>query len=475
MSTARRTPAFLTVTATALVFVVALVRGLAPFFEPDVWWHLRVGEHVLDTHQVYGTDPWSHFADKPYAATQWLAEAVAAQAYRWTGLGGVLWLRAAAILALTLLVYTACRRLGGRLPAALATGLAVLGASGGLNPRPQLVSFILFAVVVHAWMGTARDLRPRWWLVPVFWVWACCHGLWMFGVLLGAVTTLALLPHLARRGDLRSRLVPLAALHAACIAVLALTPLGPRLLLAPFTVAGNAQDVADEWKATPVTNSFALMALALVLLTVVCWLVRPGRRPTWQYAWLALGSVLVLAMWRLVPLGVVLVAPLAAGAVQSVLTGTREPFSHRERRSLVAVVAAGLAVAALVCAGPQGTAAFTYPGGMRDIDASLGRAPAGSVVMVDFGVSGWLLWRHPDLTPSADLRMESYSHSYLHRYLDAAEAKPGWDSYLHDVHARYALVERSSALGDALVREKGWRTEATSARFVLLAAPGASS
>ena len=474
MSTARRTPAFLTVTATSLVFVVALVRGLAPFFEPDVWWHLRVGEHVLDTHQVHGTDPWSRFADKPYAATQWLAEAVAAQAYRWTGLGGVLWLRAAAILALTLLVYTACRRVGGRLPAALATGLALLGASGGLNPRPQLVSFVLFAVVVHAWMGTARDLRPRWWLVPVFWLWACCHGLWMFGVLLGVVTSLALLPDLARRGDVRSRLVPLAALHAACVAVLALTPLGPRLLLAPFTVADNAQDVADEWKATPVTNSFALMALALILLTAVCWLARPTRRPAWQYAWLALGAVLVLAMWRLVPLGVVLVAPLAAGAVQSVLTGARESFGTRERRSLVAAVAGSLAVAARVCAGPQGTAAFTYPGGMRDIAASLGRAPAGSVVMVDFGVSGWLLWRHPDLTPSADLRMESYSHAYLHRYLDAAEARPGWDGYLDDVNARYALVDRTSALGDALVHEKGWHTAATSARFVLLTAPAES-
>ena len=87
---ARRTPAMLSTTAVALVFAVALLRGLAPFFEPDVWWHLRVGEHILDTHVLYGRDPWAAFTDKPYLATQWLSEAVAAQVYRWTGLGGVL-------------------------------------------------------------------------------------------------------------------------------------------------------------------------------------------------------------------------------------------------------------------------------------------------------------------------------------------------------------------------------------------------
>jgi hypothetical protein len=295
----------------------------------------------------------------------------------------------------------------------------------------------------------------------------------MFGVLLGVVTTVALLPTLARAGSLRSRLVPLALLHAACVVALALTPLGPRLLLTPFTVAGNAQDVADEWKATPVTNPYALAAVALVVLTALFLLLRPQRRPGWWYAWLGTGAVLVLGMWRLVPLGVILVAPIATAATQALVTGVRERVSGRERSALVGATVAALAVAALVCAGPQGPRAFAYPGAMPAIDAGLSRAPAHSVVMVDFGVSGWLLWSHPTLTPTADLRMESYSHSYLHRYLDAAEAKPGWESYLQDVGASYALLERGSALGDALVHEAGWRTEASSRQFVLLASPTA--
>ncbi|GAB3434460.1 hypothetical protein GCM10027517_02540 [Phycicoccus ginsengisoli] len=472
MSPERRVPALLTSTATVILLGLALVRGLAPFSEPDVWWHLRVGEHVLDTHQLYGRDPWATFMDRPYLATQWLPEAVAAQAYRWAGLGGVLWLRAAAVVLLTVVVYAACRRLGGRLPAVFAASVAVLGASASLNPRPQLVSFVLFAVAVHAWLGTARDLRPRWWLIPLTWLWACSHGLWMFGILLGLVTSACLLASKAGRADLRGHLLRLGWLQIGTIAAVGVTPLGPRLLLAPLTVAGNAADVAEEWAATPVTNVFAVVAVGAIVLTAVLWLLRPARRPSWQYAWLALAAALVLAMWRLVPLGAILAAPLLTAALQEGMSGVRERITGREVRWLSGGLVATVAAAAVVAAGPQGTAAFVYPAGMGGVDRALDAVPRGSTVMVDFGVSGWLLWAHPELVPSADLRMESYGHDYLHRYIAAVGGAPGWQSFVDDVDARYALVTRASALGDALVHQGDWRMVASSPGFVLLTAPG---
>ncbi|QGN56698.1 hypothetical protein [Nostocoides sp. HKS02] len=339
MTTGRRTPAFLTVTAVGLMFLVAIARGLSPFSEPDVWWHLRVGEQILDTHQIYGPDPWARFAGGPYLATQWLPEAVAAQAYRWAGLGAVPWLRTVSILLLAAVVYAAARRLSGRLPAALATGVAILGASGSLNPRPQLVSFVLFAAVIGAWLRTAEDRRPRWWLVPLYWLWACCHGLWMFGILVGVVTAVCLV--LQQPDHRRALAWRLAAVNVASAAAVAVTPLGPRLLLAPFTVANNAASIADEWAATPLNNAFSITAVAAIIVTAVCWLLRPWPRPSWQYAWLALSAALTLAMWRLVPLGAILCAPLLAGALQSMLGATRERVDRRERVGLLAGLGGG--------------------------------------------------------------------------------------------------------------------------------------
>lgn len=470
---ARRTPSMLSVTAIGLMLLVALVRGLTPFAEPDVWWHLRVGEHILDSHQIYGPDPWARFAGSPYLATQWLTEAVAAQAYRWGGLGAILWLRTVSILVMALLVYAGARRLAGRLPAAMATGVAVLGASASLNPRPQLVSFVLFALVVVAWLGTASDRRLRWWLIPLHWLWACCHGLWMFGILLGVVTSVCLLVQPAQ--DRRQLALRLTALNAGTLIAVAVTPLGPRLLAAPFTVANNAASIAEEWAPTPLSNAFSITTMCAILVTVVCWLMRPGQRPLWQYAWLVLAAGLMLDMWRLVPLGAILCAPLLASALQSLMTGPREQVRPRERAGLLTAAGIALVLAALVSAGPAGAKAFGYPVGMGRIDRALSAVPAHSVVMADFGVSGWLLWTHPDLVPAADLRMEMYPNAYLHRYLDAGNADPGWQGFIDQIGARYALVERTSAIGDALVHERRWTAIATSSTFMLLSAPKAVS
>lgn len=473
MTTGRRTPAFLTVTAVGLMFLVALARGLSPFEEPDVWWHLRVGEHILDTHQLDGPDPWARFADRPYLATQWLPEAVTAQAYRWVGPGAVPVLRTLSILLLALLVYAAARRLSGRLPSALATGVAILGASASLNPRPQLVSFVLFAAVICAWLRTAEDRRPRWWLVPLYWVWACCHGLWMFGILVGVVTAACVV--LQQADDRRRLALRLAVLNVASVVAVALTPLGPRLLLAPFTVANNAASIAEEWAATPLSNAFSITTAAAIIITAVCWLLRPWPRPWWQYAWLALSAALTLYMWRLVPLGAILCAPLLAGALQPVLKATRERVDRRERVGLVAGLVAGMVVAALVGAGPAGAKAFAYPTGMTAIDRALSTVPPRSVVMDDFGVSGWLLWSHPELVPAADLRVEIYPAGYLHRYIDAGNAAPGWERFFAQIGAHYALLDKKSAIADALVHEQHWVPMATSGMFVLLRAPEGAS
>ena len=99
--------------ALLLILGIAVLRGVSPFYEPDIWWHLRVGEHIVQSHVLYGKDPWADLADKPYMATQWLPEAITALVYRFAGIAGVLWLRAVAIIAITVTVYITARRLGG--------------------------------------------------------------------------------------------------------------------------------------------------------------------------------------------------------------------------------------------------------------------------------------------------------------------------------------------------------------------------
>lgn len=462
----------LTVGAMFLMFTFAVLIGVTPFAEPDFWWHLRVGEHILDTGQIHGRDPWARFADRPYMATQWLPEAVTAAAYRVFGLGAVLWLRTAAIVAMTVVVYLSCRRFAGRLPAALAAGFAIMGAGASLNPRPQLISFVFFAITMYAWLATTRDLRPRWWLVPLFWVWASSHGLWMFGILLGLVVTAALVadPRIALS---RRQALQLVAVNVVSCFAIALTPLGPGLLSAPLTVANTASGIAEEWYPTPLNNAFSITTVSVIVATAILWVRRPQRRPLWQLALLALSAGLTLWMWRLVPLGSILGAPLFASALSEHLPARREGFSRMEKKAILAGTLTALVVAAGAAATSLGERAARYPESMSRISAALREVPSQSVIFADFGVSGWLLWNHPTLTPVMDLRMEMYPADHVAGYIRASAAKPGWDRFVAGTGATYALVERKSAISDALKQRKEWRVIASSPMFLLLEAPEA--
>ena len=247
-----------------------------------------------------------------------------------------------------------------------------------------------------------------------------------------------------------------------------MTPIGPRLLLTPLQVAGNAVTIADEWRATPLNNVFAWAAVTQLVLCVWLWARRPARRPWWQLALLGFAAFCALWMWRLVPLGAVAATPLLAAAVQERLSARREPFARRERSRLVAGTVALALVGALACAGTTGSGAARYPGDLARVDTALDGLSPGTVVFTDFGISGWLLWRHPDLTPVADLRGEIYAADHLTAYRHALGVEPGWQDFVHDTRSRAALVEDDSALGDALQARLGWTVTAADGDFVLL-------
>ena len=63
---------------------------------------------------------------------------------------------------------------------------------GNLSARPQMISFLMVAVTVAAWLRTAEDGRLRWWLVPMTWVWAMSHGMWSLGIVIGVVAVVGL-------------------------------------------------------------------------------------------------------------------------------------------------------------------------------------------------------------------------------------------------------------------------------------------
>ena len=441
---------------------MAVRHGLRPIGDPDTWWHLRLGDDIWHSWNLTDPAPWTRFATQDWVATQWLPEVVASRVEHFFGLPGVVWLFCAGLVLITAVLYLVCRGEADVLAATVATLVAFLGMSATLTPRPQLVSFILLLIVTSAWLRTARDLQPRWWLIPVSWLWACSHGMWFSGVAVGAVVIVGLILDRRIRGAITLRLL---AIPIASLLLAGLTPAGPRLLLSPFTVAGITQFIT-EWAPPSVHDLSPAATAAMIAVVAVTW--ARGRPVAWtQVALLLLATCWALLSARTVTLAAAMTAPLMAAALQSLLPDQAPRISRREVVALGAGFVTVLAVVTLLLPGSTGTPA-NVPNGLN---AALDRLPPHTVIFNDFKLGGWLLWRHPRLEPVIDGRAEAFPNSQFEGYVKTSQVGTGWEGFLETTSSTYALVEGQSPLATALDERLHWRSLGTADGYVLLAAP----
>ena len=461
---ARRPPALLVlgpVVAFGLLLLGLSRNAGTGITDPDTPWHVLAGRHLWDTWQFHGPDPYSMFTMGPWVLNQWLPELVMAGADRVGGLAAVAWLAQLARLAVCVLLYAACRRRAGSLPAAFVAGAAVLGTADSLSPRPQLVGFALLVLTVDAWLRTASDLRPRWWLVPVAYLWACSHGTWVVGVTVGVAVVVGLL--LDRRVRLRDgQLLRLAAVPVASGLVALVTPVGPSLLTS-FSAVRAVSPYIQEWRLPTTPTPSVLATAALLLLVPLVWVLR--RR---QVAWTRVVLWLLAVAWgassmRTVAVGAIIAAPLAAEALATLLGRERNRVERGER-----VVVGASILAAVVLSGLLAAAGPSTPAGVpHAFDPRLRAMPSGTVVYNTDLLGGWLMYSHPGLVHTADTRAELYGPVLVRSYLDVMAARPGWEQDLDHFAPRAAILEKGLPVVDAL-RSRGWQVLGEDAGYVLL-------
>jgi hypothetical protein len=459
-----------------LLLTIVLRYSALDLDNQDTWFHLALGDRFADGWSLREPGALSSFATSSWVPTQWSTELAASAMDSLFGLPGVAWLFGMLMLAFVVTVYLLCRRAGTPLASAVVTGLVVFAAAPALSARPQIVSLLLVAVTVGAWLRSVDDGKPRWWLVPMTWAWATAHGLWSAGVLIGVVCCFGILldGNVGRRRALRLFAVP--ALSGLAAAV---TPVGPRLLTSQLAVSDRTSMIA-EWGPTSFREVPALAAAAMVAWLLVLW-ARRGRVP-WSHVLLVLlACAWILLVTRMVSLGAVVVAPLLAAALSTPQRATsgRAPSERGcegastgtvERWLLAALCA--VYVAALTVAVPHtARSAEGVPTGLSD---RLDRLPDGSVVLVEDGIGGWIEWQHPGVSPVIDGMLDAYPVSYIRDFFDMTELQPGWKSFVSDSRADVAVLRRGSALTAAMQDRLGWRLVQRDGEWVCLVPPARS-
>ena len=143
-----------------LSFRVMLALGLAVitvltvsnrFNDPDLWWHLKLGQIVWNTHSIPSTDMLSYTAyGHAYTAHEWLAQLSIYGAYRLCGYTGLmLWLAVLASV-LFILVYVLCYlSTQNALVAFLGGVCAWFFGTVGLAIRPLILGHIFLAAELY--------------------------------------------------------------------------------------------------------------------------------------------------------------------------------------------------------------------------------------------------------------------------------------------------------------------------------------
>lgn len=458
-----------------LAGVVAWVsaHAMQPLHDPDSWWHLRLGQDFIDQRSLAAPEHWSTFATASWVPTQPLPEVAMATVERAFGLAGVVWVYTAALVVLVLGVYLLNRRFATPLPASVATTVFVASAEAAITARPQLISYGLLAVFVATWLCSERDLRPRYWLIPLSLLWSLCHGFWFVGVGYGL---LAFVGIAVWAKPPRRTLWQLATVAVGSGLVVLLNPVGPGILKAPFEVSARGQYIT-EWQHTTLTAGPTLVVLGTVAFCVVVWTRYRDEMSVFRVLVACSAAFFAWYAERTTALGGVVMSPLVASALEALVGGSRAASPaglsvegvHKRRPATVkevrGLVLGGVALLALLAAGAPRIAAVPggdVPGGF---DRKLDALPSGTTVLNDYALGGWLAWQHPRLNRWVDGLAEAYPVAHLADVTTVQFQEPGWRRVLARSGATIAIVRDGTARA---LEGDGWRPIARDRGWVLL-------
>jgi hypothetical protein len=169
----------------AFLLALAFLVGSFAASNSDVWLYLASGRHIAHGEWTIGVDPFSFATEATpgrsavfWVQPTWLSSWLFYVLYNLVGGGGLVLVKALAVVALTwcLLQIPGGRR--ERFLSVIYVGMALLALSPHLLLRPMMVSFLFYAVTLlicyraGALGNVPAQPRLLWWLVPLFLLWA---------------------------------------------------------------------------------------------------------------------------------------------------------------------------------------------------------------------------------------------------------------------------------------------------------------
>ncbi len=219
--------------------------------DSDVYWHLAVGQWIIDHRAVPHADPFSFtMRGAHWITSAWLSEIIYFGAFKVAGWAGPVILAALSVGAAFFLLTRLLLKTLPNIPVMILVGSGMAMTAPHLLARPHVLVFPLLVLWANAIVLAAEERRaPSLAYLPVIGLWANLHGSFTLGLALLAPFALEALwtADKSARGALAIQWLRfgLLALGAACI-----TPYGPESFLVTLRLfgLGSALSIISEWQ-----------------------------------------------------------------------------------------------------------------------------------------------------------------------------------------------------------------------------------
>jgi hypothetical protein len=453
-----------------LAFGLALVTFLScrhQFNDPDTWLHLKLGETIWRSRSIPRSDLFSYTTNHhSWTDHEWLGEVMIYAAYKAGGYRGMmLWLCCTASLVFVL-VYVLCWLYSGNAKLSMLGGL--MGWYFGtvsLTIRPLILGHLFLVMeLLLLLLGQSRGRRWFWALPPLFAVWVNCHGSWLLGLLVLAVSVFSSFIEL-RAGKLvsirreRPQRVTLCAVSLLCLAALLLNPVGPKLLAYPFNVfIGQADNLANvtEWQPLSLADQRAAGLFAIAGLLGLLFLLRPIELRLEELLFLGIAFGMALRHLRMLFAFGILAAPVVCRLLADLWDSYDPGRDNRVANALLIVVFAAIITAAFP--GAADLEEQVRKGNPAEAVEFIRRTGLAGPMLNEYAWGGYLTWALPEQRVFIDPQGEIFDWTgVLREYGLWAGVQEDPARLLDKYGIRYCLIRKSAPMASVLPYLPGWR------------------
>ena len=464
-----------------IAFAAILLFGLLamtarPATDPDLWWHLRTGQWIVETGHVPHSDPFSFTrAGHAWVSHEWLSEVVFYELWKHAGAAGLIVFSAIITTAGFMLLYLRCLFYGAEKHwAAAATAFGALASAPSWGVRPQMFTFTLASLLLWLLECGNKNNRPRllFWIPPLFLLWLNLHAGFALGLALLFAYGLGLILEAAAGNtpwqQARPIVLRILLLLLTCLALVPLNPSGAQLYRYPFDTlrSSGMRSFIVEWF-SPDFHDWLYRPFLLVWLLLLTALASSRSRPNTAIA--ALDAVRHIPIFVLVAIPVIAAALPVAGT--SPEASQRRPDSSWFRPSfnlVVVILIAGFTLVKWVSLARSQDAreAEQYP---QKAVALLQASAQPQRIFVYYDWGGYAIWKlYPEYRVFVDGRADLYGDSLLRQFKTTMQLRTGWRDVLDRWKVEAVLVPPSCALAQALLLDPNWHATYSDSKAIIL-------